>query len=236
MVAALKFEWALTNPHSSLHIPTEERVSISTARKRNGQPKRPRVTARSVVENLHLLVGVRSFERWPLNLHFFAKDFKNMWDGFLATTQKTTGPGLRILEDYPPTEAEGEQEWGVHALPLDYAPLKDYAEKANNIVSFEQEGSCVHCHVDLQPGQGLHPMCPNEGCEAMGHLTCWSKEARSSTDEEGVLPDLCLCPSCGGEIRWGDMMKELSLRVRGESEVGKLLKKKGGKKLAKAVD
>lgn len=230
MIAALKFEWALTNPHSSLHIPTEERLAFSTGRKRNGQPKRPTRTLRSVVENLHLLVGVRSFERWPLNLHFFARDIKNTWDSWLAESQKAVRPGLRILEDYPPAANEAERESGINALPLDYTPMKSYVEKANNVVAFEQEGSCVHCHEEMESGKGLHPMCPNEGCEAIGHLTCWSKEARLDTDGEGVLPSLCRCPSCGGEVRWGDMMKELSLRTRGEKEVAKLLKKKSGKK------
>ena len=230
MVAALKFEWALTNPHSSLHIPTEDRLVHSTARKRNGQPKRPTRTLRSVVENLHLLVGVRSFARWPLSLHFHARDIKNTWDSWCMESNKAVRAGLNIFEDYGTETGEGENDKGIHTMPLDYAPMKDYVEKAHNVVSFEQEGNCIHCNEELESAKGLHPICPNDGCEAMGHLTCWSKKARLSWDKEGILPNLCHCPSCGGEIRWGDMMKELSLRTRGEKEVQKLLKTKKGKK------
>lgn len=99
--------------------------------------------------------------------------------------------------------------------------------KAHTKVSFEQEGKCIHCHEDLEPGKGLYPMCSNDGCEAMGHLDCWSRSALSAEKgSEHVIPDACHCPSCGGDMRWGDMMKELSLRVRGSKEVEQLLKTK----------
>lgn len=112
-------------------------------------------------------------------------------------------------------------------MPLDYWPMKEYIEKAHNVVSFERQGKCIHCHEEMEPDQGLYAMCPNDGCEAMGHLDCWSKRALASDgDPTAILPNSCECPSCGGNIRWGDMIKELSLRTRGAGEVEKLLKKK----------
>lgn len=180
--------------------------------------------------NIHLLTSVPSFVRWPLNLHFFDKDARNAWNDFLKREGKSPREGLKVLEDYGPgstttaMEASSQAEWGIHALPLDYYPLKEYAKKAHDVVSFEQEGQCVHCHKSLEPGKGLHPMCSNEGCSAMGHLDCWGNHALDGGDS--VIPNSCRCPACGGEVRWGDLMKELSLRVRGEKEVEKLLKKK----------
>jgi structure-specific endonuclease subunit SLX1 len=108
--------------------------------------------------------------------------------------------------------------------------MKDRVEKANNIVSFEREGSCVHCHEALEPGRGLYPICTNEGCESIGHLACWSKYAQGALRNRDIIPLNCKCPLCGGQIRWGDMMKELTLRVRGEKDVEKLLKKRRGAK------
>ncbi|KAK5993780.1 Structure-specific endonuclease subunit SLX1 [Cladobotryum mycophilum] len=229
MVAALKFEWALNNPHLSLHIPTESRLAISTQRKRNGMPKRPTTSLKSTMSNIHLLIGVPSFVRWPLNLHFFAKEALTAWKSWMESSGSLDRAGLKIFTDFkPPAAAEGSEEtpWGIHALPLDYSSIQDYVEKAHNVVSFEREGKCVHCKEELTSGEGLHPMCPNGGCEAMGHLDCWSRHALASEDDTVMIPNDCTCPSCGGKIRWGDMMRELSLRVRGGSEVDKLLKKK----------
>ena len=223
--------WALTNPHISLHIPSESRLALSTQRKKNGMPRRPKPSLKSVVSNLHLLTAVPSFRRWPLALHFFAEEAFTSWKDFLKSGPATSGPKhLRILKDFgAPTKSADEsalEAWGIHALPLDYTAIKGYVEKAHNIVSFEQEGKCICCDDELEPGKGLYPMCPNDGCEAMGHLDCWSRHALSANKEGHVIPDSCKCPSCGGEVRWGDMMKELSLRVRGQADVEKLLKTK----------
>lgn len=228
--------WALTNPHLSLHIPDESRLAVSTQRKRNGMPRRPALSLKSVMANIHLLTGVPSFARWPLNLHFFAREARSAWDAWLSSTGKAARDGLEMMEDFGPATADpaasSQQAWGIHALPVDYSPMKSYAEKSNNVVSFEQQGTCVHCSESLVAGKGLYPMCPNEGCEAMGHLTCWSQQGLGTERGGSVIPQQCTCPSCGGPIRWGDMMKELTLRERGGKEVEKLLKKGRGRKTA----
>lgn len=180
--------------------------------------------------NIHLLTGVPSFVKWPLNLHLFAREAHSTWNAWLASSNKPVRQGLEIREDFGPSAVEPTDSpvpaWGIHALPLDYGPVMEYVEKANNVVSFEREGDCVHCHEALEPGKGLYPMCSNEGCEAMGHLTCWSKKALENTVVGDLIPQHCTCPACGGQIRWGDMMKELTLRVRGGKDIEKLLKKK----------
>ena len=197
-------------------------------------PKRPFYSLKSVMANIHLLVGVPSFERWPLNVHFFAREARAAWDEWLVSNNKSVREGLEIMEDFGPPNAEpagsSKPNWGIHALPLDYAPMKDYVEKASNIVSFEREGNCVHCHQALESGKGLYPMCTNDGCESIGHLACWSKHAQGASENRNIIPLNCKCPSCGGQIRWGDMMKELTLRVRGEKDVEKLLKKRRGRR------
>ncbi|KAF4494833.1 Structure-specific endonuclease subunit SLX1 [Fusarium agapanthi] len=155
---------------------------------------------------------------------------KKAWDNWLKVKETTPREGIKITEDYEPDEGsngtKSVEPWGIHALPLDYAPIKPYVEKAHNVVKFEREGNCVHCHEALESGKGFQPMCPHDGCEAMGHLDCWSKHALKGEPKEMLLPLSCTCPSCGGKINWSDMMKELTLRVRGPKEVAKLLKKK----------
>ncbi|KAL6879208.1 hypothetical protein J3F83DRAFT_725453 [Trichoderma novae-zelandiae] len=226
-VAALKFEWALNNPHLTTHIPKEERITVATQRKRNGMPRRGPHSLKSIVSNLHLLTRVPSFSRWPLNIHFLSRDAHAAWERWTETSEMPVPPSLKILTDFGPSAGDpSTTSWGIHSLALDYTPMKEYIEKAHNVVSFEREGRCLHCNAEMQPNQGLYAMCPNEGCEAMGHVDCWSKHALASDDPGVVLPNRCTCPSCGGEVRWGDMMKELSLRTRGAGEVEKLLRKR----------
>ncbi|EPE08502.1 giy-yig catalytic domain containing protein [Ophiostoma piceae UAMH 11346] len=247
-VAALKFEWALTNPHLSLHIPAESRLSVSRQTKKNGHPRRPPASMQSIVANLHLLLGVPSFTRWPLRLHVFAPEVLAAWNKWLKTSNNTKPPTLELVTDFSSASSsttDTEAKTGVHAMPVDYTPLQDYVDKARDIFTFEREGDCAVCHETLPSGQnGLYAVCPNTSCEAVGHLRCWSgyllsKEAPMSasdtedelvgavhTDKQPLMPVRGNCPKCGGPVVWADMMKELTLRLRAPKEVDKLVKAK----------
>ncbi|KAI2602213.1 hypothetical protein GGR54DRAFT_533439 [Hypoxylon sp. NC1633] len=238
MVAALKFEWALTNPHISLHIPSESRISVSAGRKRNGQPKRPRNSMGSVLSNLHLLLRVPSFSRWPLNLHFFVPEVHEAWNKCCRTVNEPIRDTVRVLTEFGPMRSSSanvendddtgnnpERPWGIHALSLDYAPMKDYVTKTQSMHDFEREGDCVVCGERLEAGRGLHAICSNAGCEGTGHITCWSRHMLGKEAGEEIIPTSGHCPQCKREVLWGDLMRELSLRIRGQKEVEKLLKK-----------
>ncbi|KAI1128628.1 GIY-YIG catalytic domain-containing protein [Nemania abortiva] len=233
MVAALKFEWALNNPHISMHIPTESRITISTQRKRNGHPKRPRHSAKSILSNVHLLLRVPSFARWPLKLHFFVPEVHKAWVQCCETATEALRKTIPVYTDFAPLQTTAEETscteplspWGIHALPLNYAPMKDYVEKTQSLYSFEREGACVICGESLPHDEGLYATCSNAGCEGTGHLSCWSQHFLGSNAGEDIIPVSGHCPKCEGELIWGDMMKETSLRLRGQKEVDKLLKK-----------
>ncbi|KAK8135486.1 GIY-YIG catalytic domain-containing protein [Apiospora sp. TS-2023a] len=253
-MAALKFEWALANPHLSLHIPSADRITIATKKKRNGHPKRPPYSLTSVVSNLHLLLRVPSFLRWPLKLHFFNRDVYKAWLKWCGTATDKLRDTMAIVTDFEPvagdTETvtqveEGEEEeaaappaaWGIHALPLDYAPMREVVTKTESIFSFEREGNCVVCDEHLPTGEGVYAACTNAGCEGVGHVACWSSYLLGGsgvTDE--VLPIGGHCPQCDGSVTWGEMMTEMTLRMHGRKEVEKLLKKPRKKRApAKAV-
>ncbi|KAG6218521.1 hypothetical protein E4U50_000940 [Claviceps purpurea] len=253
MIAALKFEWALNNPHVSLQIPDESRVATSPrmsprrttskkgssrTKKKARMPRRPIPNLASVIANIHILTGVPSLARLPLNVHFLAEDAYTAWQHRLESAQGPRRQGLRVLTDFADAVDEVPGQTlvrGIHALPVDYQPMAEYLDKARSIIEFEQQGCCVHCAQDLESDNGLHALCPHDGCQAMGHLVCWSQHALSGDRSGHLIPNQCACPSCGGGIRWGDMMKELSLRIRGEAEVDKVLKRaKRAKKKAAA--
>lgn len=137
-------------------------------------------------------------------------------------------------DDDDPAEEESAEEqagpqWGIHALPLDHYPLATYLEKGQNITAFEREGACVVCRQELDHDKGLYPICSSGECEGVGHLDCWSRhllhQQEEGTTNSVILPMDGRCPKCDSEVRWGDMMKELTLRTRGHKEIDKILKK-----------
>lgn len=251
--------WALNNPHLSLHISPEERLTVSTQRKRNGQPRRPPHTISSVLSNLHLLLRVPSFARWPLTLCFFDREVHARWARYLVGEGVEPLPAtLEVVTDFKPAsvvdaearrdeaarrrmiedsdeDEEGEEDgeeldgpkWGVHALSLDYMPLAPYLEKGQSVVTFEREGNCVVCLQHLEHDKGIYAMCSNGECEGMGHVDCWSRHLlhQQGEHDDMVLPVEGRCPKCDGAVRWGDMMRELTLRMRGQKDVDKVLKK-----------
>ncbi|CAK7212358.1 Slx4p interacting protein [Sporothrix curviconia] len=276
-VAALKFEWALTNPHLSLHIPAESRLSVARQTKKNGHPRRPPASMHSILANLHLLLRVPSFARWPLRLHVFVPEVHAAWNKWTSEAAAAAAAAVdapeallaepvEVLTDFKPSvpdmygadEAELGPAWGIHALPLDYGPMRDYVDKANDIFTFEREGDCAVCNTPLPAGQGLYAVCPNAGCEAVGHLRCWSGhllESETHNHDNGhehdhehehehehshdlgdgpLVPKRGHCPDCGGPVIWGDMMKELTLRMRAPKEVEKIVKAK--RRQEKAAD
>lgn len=151
-----------------------------------------------------------------------------------AEARKKQASRESLLEDLDEDEDGEEDEkeledpkWGVHALPLDYAALAPYLEKGQNVTTFEREGNCVVCLQHLEHDKGLYAICSNGECEGVGHVDCWSRYLmhQQGEDDGTVLPVEGRCPKCSGEVRWGDMMRELTLRVRGQKEVDKVLKR-----------
>lgn len=196
----------------------------------------------SIMSNLHLLLGVPSFARWPLRLHFFSRDAHTAWEKWCATAKEPLRETVAILSDFggepgkPAPSIAGEDEgesstaepapWGIHALPLEYLPIKDYVAKGRDVFTFEREGDCVICKEPMPPGEGIYAICSNDGCEGVGHLDCWSRHMLPARDTESIIPVEGTCPKCQGRLKWGDMMTELTLRLRGAKEVDKLLRKK----------
>ncbi|KAI5917635.1 GIY-YIG catalytic domain-containing protein [Camillea tinctor] len=251
MVAALKFEWAINNPHVSLHIPHESRISFGVRRRRGGRPKRPVKSLKSIAANLHLLLRMPSFARWPLAVHFFDAQFHTRWGEQVNASVDQPRPSICVYTDFgppsssssssssmslPPSSGSKERPWGIYALPLDYSPLEEYVRKTHILEAFEQQGNCVVCREELAPERGLYATCPNAACHSTGHVSCWSQHLlkQNKSEDDQIIPVEGHCPECRGEVNWGVMMKELSLRTRGTKEVDKLLNKRSRKRPTRA--
>ena len=98
-------------------------------------------------------------------------------------------------------------------------------KKAKDIIGFEREGTCSVCQKDLDHDAGIYTVCPSPECEAVTHVTCLSKHFLED-DTDSLIPIKGRCPSCKSELIWIDIVKELSLRMRGQKEVERLLKPK----------
>ncbi len=98
-----------------------------------------------------------------------------------------------------------------------------------DVFEFEREGSCSVCNKNLEHEAGIYAICPSLGCEAVAHLTCLSKHFLNN-EPDVILPVSGTCPRCKTELRWVDVAKELSLRMRGQKEVEKLLRAKRARK------
>ncbi|KUJ17708.1 uncharacterized protein LY89DRAFT_584753 [Mollisia scopiformis] len=244
-IAALQFDfsssnlsrWAWQNPHITTHIPAESRIQHATQKKRSGHPKRPRHTINSLLSNLHLLLRVPTFARWPLELRFFSEDVHKAWLKWCKTAPEPIRETIKIIQDFSVSKIEVSDTdgsprakrrkvgHGIQGLEIGYANEKMHVEKAKNIVDFEHEGSCAICREHLEHDEGVYALCPAPGCQSATHLTCLGQHFLKY-EKDSLVPIKGNCPSCNTELRWIDVVKELSLRMRGQKEVDKLLKKK----------
>jgi structure-specific endonuclease subunit SLX1 len=127
---------------------------------------------------------------------------------------------------------------GISALSINYELHKPHVEKSKAIVDFEREGSCSICDQDLGHDGGIYALCPHLGCESVNHLICLSnsflqaefrgkncrRESSNVDEEQAILPLDGKCKDCGGTVKWVDIVKEVTLRMRGAKEVDRLLK------------
>jgi structure-specific endonuclease subunit SLX1 len=127
---------------------------------------------------------------------------------------------------------------GIAAVPITYNPHKPHVKKSKDIIDFEREGACTVCAQGIRNDGRIIAICPHPGCESVSHLSCLSKsfileesgdgdkyDSRPPTlDTLPLVPVLGTCKGCGGTVRWVDVVKEVTLRMRGASELKKLLR------------
>jgi structure-specific endonuclease subunit SLX1 len=246
-IAALQFEWSLQNTHVTRHISAEDRItarqtvqvfSARTGRSRK-KMKRPRDSLGDKLSNIHLLLRVKSFERWPLKLHFFAVDVHAAW---LRMCKKTIGnlrPSLAIVTDFPQEEsststamagtmpvesvtAKEVPKTGIYALDIDFMPQKPHTEKTTTMLSTGRSHTCGLCHDELDTSRDIFLACPK--CSTTSHMNCLSTHfLADDTKRDVILPIQGQCPKCQARLQWTDLVRELSLRMRGADIITKLL-------------
>ncbi|KAL2040710.1 hypothetical protein N7G274_006689 [Stereocaulon virgatum] len=251
-IAALQFEWAWHNSHVTKKIAQEQRITIAetgekvsrkTGRKRK-RPVRPRTSLTEKLSNLHLLLRVPGFIRWPLHVRFFCEDVYQKWYRWDQTVDGTLRSGTKIILDVAQGIEAIEQGKGprslqvrgkrkrdvlgkgdIQGLNIGYGDLKAHVEKSIVLLAADEARSCVICARNFDVEKILALVCPQEACKAVFHLCCLAvKFLEDDSLGDPIIPTSGSCPECKAELRWIDLVKEMSLRARGEKEVAQLMK------------
>jgi structure-specific endonuclease subunit SLX1 len=245
--AALQFEWAWQNTHATRHIDKDTRnaradelhkgkKAASPSRRR----KRPPMSLEARLKNLHHLLGVGSFSRWPLSLRFFAQDVFGQWEKHIAKlpTKLRKSIAIRVTPAEMPKIAKDLIDMQLHyipevirSIPVAYEDCKSYIEKAQSTFDEERQRVCGVCKTDVHISSSLLLICPDEHCHTVSHIACLSgKFLAEEGSHDTLVPIEGICPGCNCLIKWSAMMKELSLRTHGEEEINALFKMKRVKK------
>ncbi|MCJ1257630.1 Slx4p interacting protein [Lignoscripta atroalba] len=197
------------------------------------------------LSNLHLLLRVPSFARWPLEVRFFCEDVYHVWQRWSDRVDGQIRSGIKIILDLEElaehtatddslmnTQAEGKRKLeargkgGLNGLDVGYAASKPHLEKSLFMLAESETNKCSVCAEDMGAQTAVAVVCPVEGCRTASHLTCLSMRF---LQEEGqgalIVPTSGSCPCCKTEMQWIDLIKEMSLRARGEKELTQLMRK-----------
>lgn len=250
--------WAWHNTHITKRIADEQRITagvtrIKTSPKTGRTRKRtalPRPSLIDKISNLHLLLRVPSFARWPLKVHFFCEDVYKAWERWSERVDGKIRGDIQILLDVKqPLEAvvhsdtplsmqaKGKQKLeavgkgGIEGLDTGYGNLTGHVEKSIFLLGEDESIMCAVCSDTIGPSTAMALVCPSEDCKAVFHMSCLAM--RFLVEESGlgpIMPTLGRCPTCRVELRWIDLVKEMSLRANGGKEVAQLMKKPSERK------
>jgi structure-specific endonuclease subunit SLX1 len=248
--AALQFEWAWQNTHMTRHIERDVRdARIEDLQKKSkgkemgggGRRKRPPMSLEARLKNMHHLLGVKSFERWPLHVRFFALDVFRLWEKYTLTmspplrksiTVRLTPAELPVAPTDGSTEKLGDKiPTVIRTIAVAYEDCKAHVEKSRALLGDEKIHACGVCKKDLDTSSLLCSVCPLETCRTVSHMACLSRKFLAEEgNQEALIPVEGTCPGCRTPIKWITLMKELSLRIRGEQEIEAMFKVKRPRK------
>ena len=161
-----------------------------------------------------------------MNVTFYAEDVFRVWQKWTAQGVEPLRLGIEVALDGSGQVPNGLPDVtsgavsGIQAINVGYSSMKEHLEKARSVLASSPR--CIVCSERLHPNGAMTLVCPNNTCRTAGHLSCLAPSF--SADNEDVVPTTGECPGCGTKLHWIDLVKELSLRMRGEAEVQKIFK------------
>ena len=244
--------WAWQNTHLTRRIRDDQRITLRTTvtkikkGKPRKQPAKPRISMLDTLANLHLLLRVPSFIRWPLELRFFSEDVYQTWLKRSYTATETLPDTTKIILDLKSIQENETQtgvakkvrsrtagigKGGVEGVDASYVSFRRHLEKSLGILTEGTAINCTVCKAGIESSNQMALICPTAGCKGTFHMTCLSQVFLQEERSKALLPKSGRCPSCNTELKWVDLVKEMTLRLRGEKEVARLIKKSRGKQV-----
>lgn len=180
----------------------------------------------------------------PLALRFFCEEVHDAWS---KCTERACG-GLRgglavslgtkmlaeptAVSKQPVNPQAGEKRkfvspgvGGIEGIDLSYTRIEAHIKKSIFLLEAEGTKSCTVCSVHLNPQSSTLVTCPSEGCRAMSHIACLAEENSPSRPfAEVILPMEIRCTECHQVHAWIDLVREWSIRMRGEKDLAQILR------------
>jgi len=194
------------------------------------------MSLKAFLANLHLLLRVPAFARWPLSVRFFVEDLYAVWEAHCSTKcgplkavaveldlrkserskSQSPPPGRRTggkTKQFSPTG-----EGGLQGLDITSPHLDRHMQKARDLLRDEDIrcGVCAGGFPDDSEAPAV--VCPHAFCNHVAHLRCLSQVFLQTDNEYEVLPTEGMCPECKKPTKWVDLVKELSSRTRRKPE------------------
>ncbi|KAJ9207316.1 hypothetical protein DTO164E3_590 [Paecilomyces variotii] len=220
---ALQFEWSWQHTVKCRHVNRGERNATHQSRGRidpkskvktsQGEPK-TRASLASHLGDLHVLLRSTYFRNWPLKVRFFSKDVYRVWQGWSDRVDGLIPDNVEII-----SPQDGGSIRNAAAVDSSYNSMRSYLEKARTVLDDSQNIHCGVCKELLQVKDQMIVVCPAPSCRSTSHLLCLSNRfLQESGEPDQMVPLEGTCVACEETVQWPMLMKELTLRSRGESD------------------
>lgn len=114
---------------------------------------------------------------------------------------------------------------GLEGLDVGYKKFKSHVEKSTFLLAEGEDTRCAICSEKVGPQLSMALVCSRDGCRVASHVTCLASKVLNDEGESCTIPTTGSCPGCKVKFDWIDLVMEMSLRVRGEKEVVRMMRR-----------
>lgn len=212
--------WAWQHTDNSRHAdfddPSEKqsdtRINPKTGKRVKRGVKRRITCLSDAITRLHVLLRSRYFSGWPLEVQFFCPDVRRVWKE--CSEDADDLPGTQ--SNFKQIEADTRKR-NFHGLEVSNKNLKSYREKVAFLLDDEELIHCGVCKKGLHLRDSLIAVCSHDDCHCASHLLCLASRFLEEQGTQGkIIPASGECPACKKTVEWSTLMREVSLRIRGQ--------------------
>lgn len=212
---------------------SQVRICPRTGRATSRAPrKRSGASMTDHLAHLHSLLRSTYFSSWPLEVRFFSMDVFRVWsvwservDGVLTDNIKITLDANQDTEDAASQTSNGSAHMQkLKQLDIGYSSLREYVEKCEFLLAAGEKINCGVCRDLVDHENEVVVICSQGSCRCASHILCLSTRFLTEEKSSKMVPSSGSCPTCNSKLDWATLMKEVSLRARGENEIRKLKK------------